>query len=162
MRKIRNVVGILCAVIICVAGIIGQQWHLSDRDRTRSAAESLYPTLAGFGFDEIDVLESEKQILLRKHKVWNAHSSLLVREEAASISVDDAAIKNAQRFKNIMKYCGGVFFATDLTWNGDWSGICLYPSDPSLIPGQYILHCEGEHIYWLSKIPHTVINESGG
>lgn len=154
--------GILCVVIIGTAGIIGSQWHLSDRDRTRSAAESLYPTLAGFEFDEIDVLESEKRILLYKHKVENADSSLFVREETASISVDDVAIKNAQRFKNIMKYCGGVFFATDLTWNGDWSGICLYPSDPSLIPSQYISHCEGEHMYWLLKIPHTAINESGG
>ena len=69
MRKIRNAVGLLCVVIICAAGIIGQQWHLSDRDRTRSAAESLYPTLAGFGFDEIEVLESEKRILIYKHKV---------------------------------------------------------------------------------------------
>lgn len=68
MTKIRNVVGILCVVIICVAGIIGQQWHPSDQDRTQSAAESLYPTLAGFGFDEIEVLESEKQILLYKYK----------------------------------------------------------------------------------------------
>lgn len=158
MSKLNNVVGILCAVIVCTIGIISQQCNLSHQDRIRSAAESLYPTLVSFEFDGIEILESEKQILLYKHKVLNEHSSSLVRDEVATVSVDDVAIKNARLFKNIMNYCGGVFFAAAVTWNGEWSGICLYPCDPSLIPSQHISYCEDEHIYWLSKIPHTVIS----
>ena len=62
MSKLNNVVGILCAVIVCTIGIISQQCNLSHQDRIRSAAESLYPALVSFEFDGIEILESEKQI----------------------------------------------------------------------------------------------------
>ena len=39
---------------------------------------------------------------------------MLVLKEVASLSADDASSQDAQLFKSITDYCGGIFFAANL------------------------------------------------
>lgn len=156
--KTRNTIAAICMIGLCVIGIANRNRGFHPDKEMVAAAERLYPVLADFDFDGIEIRESEEQFLLYRRELENAQSSFLVNKEVASLSVDKSLIADTQSFKNIMKYCGGVFFAASLNWDGEWSGFCLYPSEPSLIPEQYILYHEDERLYWLSEIPDHIVN----
>lgn len=156
MKK-KVIIGSFIVIFICAIGLAVQQWDIRKEEKIVAAAERLYPVLAGFDFDGIEIRESEGKFLLYQRELENEQSSFLINKEVALLFADKALIEDAQSFKNIIKYCGGVFFATSLNWNGEWSGLCLYPSEPSLIPEQYILYHEDERLYWLSKIPDHVV-----
>lgn len=157
-KRTRAIMGGIFVIILCTIGFVIHQWNLRKAEKIVTAAERLYPLLADADFDGIEIYESENRISLYKYIKKSEQSSVLVRKEIASLSLDDASIQDAQLFKNIMDYCGGIFFATNLNWNAEWSGLCLYPSDPSLLPSQYISHNENEYAYWLSDIPNSIVN----
>lgn len=157
-EKTRVIIAGIFFIVFCAIELVGQQWNLREAEKIVGAAERLYPLFVGIDFEGIEIDESENRLSLYKYANESEKSSMLVRKEVASLSVDDDSIRDARLFKNIMDCCGGVFFATDLNWNGEWSGLCLYPSEPSLLPGQYISRSENEYAYWLSEIPDSVVN----
>lgn len=156
-RKIGIIVKSLCLVAVCTVAFMSERGYFQWSDQMGPAAERLYSILVGFEFDGIEVHKSENRLSLYKYVV-EEDSSARTRKEVASLSVDDASIQDAQLFRNIMDYCGGIFFATDLNWDGEWSGLCLYPSDPSLLPSQYVSFSKDDCAYWLSGIPDSVVN----
>lgn len=159
-KKTRVIIGSFFLIIFCAIGLAVKQYDLQKVEKIVAATERLYPLFSDVDvdFDGIEIYESESYFSLYKYAEESEQSNVRVRKEVASLSVDDASIQDAQLFKDIMSYCGGVFFATDLNWNTEWSGLCLYPSDPSLLPNQYISHKENEYAYWLSNIPNSVVN----
>ena len=157
-QQTGNVVRNICATIICVIAIVAHYRSSSYLKAVVPSAERLYPLLVGYDFEGIEIYESENRLSLYRYATENEHSSIRIRKEVASIPVDAEVMKDIQLFKDVMKYSGGVFFATDLNWNGEWSGLCFYPSDPLLIPDRYILRSTGNQIYLLSNIPDSVIH----
>ena len=159
MKKVTGkAVRVVCAALICALALAAHCRSSEYRKAVPPAAERLYPLLAGYDFDGIEVYEAENRISLCRYAAENEHSSVRVRREVASVPVDAAAVKDARLFRDVMAYCGGVFFATDLNWNGEWSGLCLYPSDPSRIPLRYVSRSAGNQAYWLEDIPDSVLS----
>ena len=157
-EKTRVIIAGIFLVVFCAIDLVGQQLDIREAEKIAGAAERLYPLFVGIDFEGIEIDESENRLSLYKYANESEKSSMLVRKEVASLSVDDDSIRDAKLFKNVMDCCGGVLFATDLNWNAEWSGLCLYPSEPSLLPSQYISRSENEYAYWLSEIPDSVVN----
>lgn len=152
-NKIRNTIVGICIAGICIIGIVTQNRGFQVDRKLVAAAERLYLVLADFDFDGVEIQESEEQLCLYQRELENVQSSWLEDKKVALVPAVKSLIEDMKSFKNVMKYCGGIFFGTDLNWDGEWNGFCLYPTEPSLIPAQYIVYHEDETLYWLSEIP---------
>ena len=155
-RKILNIIGWTLVVLICICGVLLESWKQGKAHAEWVAAERLYPVLAGRDFEAVELDEAGKRIFLYCYRK-KENSSARERTLVESIPIDESLIPDVRRFKGIKAVCGGVFFANDITWDGEWSGLCFYPENLDGIPADNILATDTAGVYSFNAVPKHLL-----
>ena len=145
----RRALFLLPLVLVCLF------WHFHEaKERTRlldagvPAAICAAETLEGYEFDGVERLSDGRWRLYRREP--GAVGSR--RVTVAVLRLPEGATAVAEHFRGMRPLRGGVFFATDISWDTEWSGVYVAASiDEDLRP--YCAAELGEGAWYLAFLP---------
>lgn len=149
---------LLVVLIVCIGA-----WYFSGRfymEKADDAATLLFDKFAVFEFDGIERDDKNHEAVLYEYDE-SSSSSLVEKRTVAVIPLTFDETEALHKFKNVMAYRGGLFFATEINWNGEWSGIYINPSTVPEVLREYIkdfsnLRAKCGH-YWLELVPDYIL-----
>ena len=145
----RRAVFLLPLVLVCLF------WHFHEAgERTRlldegvPAAMYAAETLEGYEFDGAERLSDGRWRLYRREP----GAVGMRRVTVAILRLPEGAAAVAEHFRDMRSLRGGVFFATGLSWDTEWSGVYVAASiDAELRP--YCKAKLGEGAWYLAFVP---------
>ncbi len=143
---------------ICTLFEFGQHIRHNYISKCSEAAGDLLRLFSDIHFDGITYDDATNKVCLYEYVESCDSSSILDRRVKKSIVLESADFVKLQLFKNV-KWCyDGLFFATSIGWDGEWSGIYI---NFSTLPKSLINYVDYQtklgH-YWLNCVPHHILS----
>ena len=150
---------VLIVLGICICALFGFGRNITHNRITKcsEAACNLLPYFSDIYFDGITYDDATNNVCIYEYVKTADSSNVLVRRPKKIISLETDKFEDLSLFKNVKWCCGGLFFASSIGWDGEWSGIYINLSG---LPTDLLTYVDCEikfgH-YWLSGVPHHIL-----
>lgn len=158
-KKIRSTLGVAFVILICIVGVFETSFKQARIQTAYKAAQFLREVLLNYDFDGVSVDEQIGIITLYTYVKESDSRSILNKKEVASIELDVDQLSAVDAFKNVRCFCNGLFFATEIGWDGEWSGVYLSTSEVLSDYEEYVVKEMGNGAYWLCDVPDNVLRK---
>lgn len=128
-KKKCSALGVAFVVLICIVGIFETSFNQVHIKTAYKAAQSLYEVLLDYDFDGVSINEQTGIVTLYRYEKESNSQSILNEKEVALIELDADQLNYVDALKNARRFFNGIFFATEIGWDGEWSGIYLSTSE---------------------------------
>ena len=146
----------LCFAIVFLAGRGWQNHRIREWD---AAATQVCALLCGHDFDGVEMDVAGKKIALYERVAQDPFASVLTRRSVATVACTAGEMEIVQNFRDIRSFQGGIFFAVQIDWDGEWTGVYISSEDLPAALVEYAMPLKRRGHYWLRAVSDAVLHE---
>ncbi len=139
---------LLIALVWCIFAVLRQE----KTTESLPVAQALYSLLKPYAFDGVEYLEAPTNCIRLFRYENQENQSWLEKRTVAVIELPEIARDAKNYFRDMRTLRGGLFLATKLTWDTEWSGLYIAESMDSEVAA----YSDGilmDNIYYLNTVP---------
>ena len=144
-------ISIMCLLFILYQCITTNYILKADRSATLLAKY-----LKSYCFEGITTDELTNRVSLYEYTEV-CDSSILEKRVVEVIELPKNIFKETSSFKEIREYCGGLLFATSISWDGEWSGVYINESISPQSLKDYVKRDITSGHYWIEDVPYHIL-----
>ena len=145
-------------LMFCIYVLYGFGQYLRHNyiSQCSEAAGDLLSLFGDIHFDGITYDDVTNEVCLYEYVKSSDSSSVRERREKKVIALEPDDREALSRFKDVKWCCDGLFFATSMSWDGEWSGCYI---NFATLPTSLIEYLDYEiksGYYWLKEVPYYI------
>lgn len=155
--KRRFIMLLFLMLFICALFGFGQHIRHNYIAKYSEAAGDLLNLFNDIRFDEITYDDATNEVCLYEYVKSSNSSSVLERSVKKVIELESDDFEALSLFRNVRWCFDGLFFATSVGWDGEWSGLYI---NSAALPASLVnyLDCEIKSgYYWLNGVPDHIL-----